>query len=105
MKNELPLVPKNIATELAYAPGSIVSKIIFKNAQTQITLFAVAQGESFEEHTTSKEAIVHILEGEGEFYLKDTWHTFQKDDYFYMPASLIHAIKAKTDFKFLLYLL
>lgn len=103
MKNDLPLIPSDIAGSLAYTTGSIVSKILLKNDTLQITLFAVAKGESFSEHTTSKEALVHILEGNGEFFLKDKWHPFKTGDYFYMPASLLHAIKAHSDFKFLLY--
>lgn len=98
-------MPANVGKSIKYSKGSIVSKIIFKSNELQITLFAVAKGEVFEEHTTSKKAIVHILEGQGEFYLKDKWYTFRTGDYFYMPASLKHAIKTKTDFKFLLYLL
>lgn len=103
MKNELPLIPTNITNNVDYSPGSIISKIIFKNNNLQITLFAVSNGESFEKHTTSKEAIVHILDGEGEFYLNESWQAFKNGDYFYMPASLVHAIQAKTNFKFLLY--
>lgn len=105
MKNEISLIPINIDKSVNYSAGNIVSKIIFKSDNLQITLFAVAEGESFEEHTTSREAIVHILEGDGNFYLKDKWHVFKAGDYFYMPAGLIHAITAKTNFKFLLYLL
>lgn len=104
MKNNIPLIPENIAETIQYSTNSIVSKIIIKNEKLQITLFAVAEGESFEEHTTTKEAIVHIVEGEGEFYLKNEWIDFKTNDYFFMPADLVHAIKAKTDFKFLLYL-
>lgn len=103
MKNNLPIIPENISENIHYSEGSIVSKIIFGNDKLQITLFAVAKEESFDEHTTSKEAIVQILEGEGKFYLKDKWHPFKKGDYFYMPSGLLHAIKPETNFKFLLY--
>ncbi len=104
MKNNIPLVPSDVGEMITYSEGSIVSKIILQSEKLQLTLFAVAQGESFDEHTTTKEAIVHITEGEGEFYLKDKWHLFKAGDYFYMPADLKHAIKATTNFKFLLYL-
>lgn len=104
MKNNLPKIPANITEKINYSAGSIVSSIIFKSAKLQITLFAVAKNESFDEHTTTREAIVHILEGQGEFLLKDKWHDFSEGDYFYMPKNLGHAIKAQTDFKFLLYL-
>lgn len=104
MKNELPLIPQDIADSIEYSAGSIVSKIILKSEKMNLTLFAVAEGESMDQHVTSREAIVHILEGSGEFYLKDTWHEFKAGSYFYMPSGLLHAIKAKTNFKFLLYL-
>jgi len=104
MKNEISLVPIGIGKTIGYSAGSIVSKIIIKNEALQVTLFAVAAGESFEEHTTSKNAIVHIVEGEGEFFLKDKWYDFKPNDYFFMPTGLKHALKTKTDFKFLLYL-
>lgn len=104
MKNDISLVPAGIGETIEYSSKSIVSKIILRNKTLQITLFAVAKGESFEEHTTSKNAIVHIVEGEGEFYLKDRWHDFKSSDYFFMPKGLKHALKTKTDFKFLLYL-
>lgn len=104
MKNNLPTFPENISDNIGYEDGSIVSKIIFNNGKLQITLFAVAKGESFEKHTATKEAIVHILEGEGEFYLKEKWKKFKGGDYFYMPERSVHAIRATADFKFMLYL-
>jgi len=104
MKNNLPAFPENISDKIGYEEGSIVSKIIFNSDKLQITLFAVAKGESFEKHIATKEAIVHIMEGEGEFYLENEWKTFKSGDYFYMPEGMVHALRAKTDFKFLLYL-
>lgn len=104
MKNEISLIPDSITSAVDYSPGSIVSKIILQSEELQITVFAVAKGESFDEHTTTRKAIVHIVEGEGEFFLRDKWHDFSAGDYFFMDENLVHAIKSKTDFKFLLYL-
>ncbi len=103
MTNLIPTQPSNIAEEIAYSKDAIVSKIIVNNGKFQITLFAVDENQSFSEHTTVKEAIVHIVEGEGKFMLGDKWFDFKTNDYFYMPQNLLHAIKAKTKFKFLLY--
>jgi len=103
MKNDISFIPSSIGESVSYSAGSIISKIIYKSDKLLVTLFAVAKGEAIEEHTTTKEAIVHILEGEGKFYLKDQWRDFKAGDYFYMPVNLIHAIASKTDFKFLLY--
>lgn len=104
MKNLLPLSPKQIVQEIEYQKDSIISKVLLQSEKLNLTLFAVAEGQEFSPHTTAREAIVHILEGNGEFMLGDIWHKFRAGDYFYMPEKLLHAIKAKTNFKFLLYL-
>ncbi len=104
MKNLLPLVPKKITEEIEYQNDSIISKVLLQSDKLNLTLFAVAAGQEFSPHTTARQAIVHILEGEGEFMLVDKWHQFSAGDYFHMPEKLLHAIKAKSGFKFLLYL-
>ncbi|MBI5022849.1 MAG: cupin domain-containing protein [Candidatus Magasanikbacteria bacterium] len=104
MKNLLLLSPKQIIQEIDYQSDSIISKVLLQNEKLNLTIFAVAAGQEFSPHTTMREAIVHILEGDGEFMLDTVWHKFSLGDYFYMPEKLLHAIKAKSNFKFLLYL-
>ncbi|HBV57745.1 MAG TPA: cupin domain-containing protein [Candidatus Magasanikbacteria bacterium] len=104
MKNLLPLVPKQIIKEIEYQSDSIISKVLLQSEKLNLTLFAMAAGQEFSPHTTTREVIVHILEGKGDFMLGDVWHKFGPGDYFYMPEKLLHAIKAKSNFKFLLYL-
>ena len=104
MKNLIPLFPKQIIQEIEYQNDSIISKVLLQSEKLNLTLFAVADGQEFSPHTTTRQAIVHILEGSGEFMLVDKWHQFSAGDCFYMPEKLLHAIKAKSNFKFLLYL-
>ncbi len=103
MTNLIPTIPTDLIDQINYSESSIVSKILLNSEKLQITLFAVDKDQSFSEHTTTKEAIVHVIEGDGEFYLKDKWYPFKANDYFYMPQDFVHAIKAKSRFKFLLY--
>jgi quercetin dioxygenase-like cupin family protein len=103
MKNVLPTIPSDIANEIDYALGSIVSKNILISDQLQITLFSVDEGQSFAEHTSSKEAIVHIVEGECRFRLEGKWNVCKVGSFFYMPNGMKHAIEANGKFKFLLY--
>ena len=103
MTNLIPTIPTDLVDQINYSESSIVSKILLNSEKLQITLFAVDKDQSFSEHTTTKEAIVHVIEGEGEFYIKDKWYSFKENDYFYMPPNCIHSIKAKSKFKFLLY--
>ena len=102
--NIISKTPEDISSEIKYQEGAIISKVILKSDELNITLFAVAKGQEFSKHTTTSKAIVHIVEGTGEFMLDEKWHNFQENDYFFMEENLVHAIKAKSDFKFLLYL-
>jgi quercetin dioxygenase-like cupin family protein len=104
IKNLIPSEPENILSLADYSAGSIVSKIMHQSESIQITLFAMAVGEEFSQHAVTRKALVHILEGEGDFMLADKWVTFKGGDYFLMEENLVHAMTAKTNVKFLLYL-
>ena len=104
MKNIIASIPKNINKEIEYQDEAIISKVLLQDEKLNLTLFAVASGQEFLPHTSGKNAIVHITEGQGQFMLGEIWYDFFDNDYFYMPAGTLHAIKAKGNFKFLLYL-
>ena len=104
-QNKLPLAPEKIGKILKYQANAIVSQVLFSDSNLNITLFAVAKGQKFLPHITVKKAIVHMLEGKGSFMLKNKWHNFSGGEYFYMPPKLLHALKAASNFKFILYLL
>ena len=104
MKNSIPTEPKNIVSLADYSAGSIVSKIMYQNEGTQITLFAMAAGEEFSKHAVTRKALIHILEGEGGFMLEEKQVQFKEQDYFLMEENLVHAMTAETNVKFLLYL-
>lgn len=104
MKNIIANIPKNINQEIQYQEGTIISKVLLQDEKLNLTLFAVAEEQEFLPHTSGKNAIVHIIEGQGQFMLEGVWHDFSNNDYFFMPVDTLHAIKAKVNFKFLLYL-
>lgn len=104
MKNILPRVPGQVVEEVVFQVGTIISKVLLQSEKLNLTIFAVAKDQEFSPHTTTKEAVIHILEGEGQFMLGEKWYDFKSGDFFYMPQNYLHAIKAKTNFKFLLYL-
>lgn len=104
MKNILPTTPQNLSSQIDYQADSIISKVLYQDEKMNLTLFAVGQGQEFSPHTTTRKAIVHIVEGEGQFMLGDDWHDFKMNDYFFMEENTLHAIKATRNFKFLLYL-
>jgi quercetin dioxygenase-like cupin family protein len=91
-----------LAESIDYADDSVVSKIIYKNEHTILTLFALSQGQSIAEHTTPFDALVQILDGEAEISIGGKKSQFKSGESIIMPANTPHALYAKTPYKMLL---
>ncbi len=85
-----------------YQDGSIVSReIISKNSGT-VTLFAFASGQGLSEHTAPFDALVQVIEGEGEITISGKPAILGPGEAIIMPANEPHAVRAVTRFKMLL---
>jgi quercetin dioxygenase-like cupin family protein len=83
---------------------SIVSKTIHEDDWMKVILFGFASGQELSEHTASKPAILHFLEGEASVTLGDQSFDVEAGFWAYMPAQLAHSIIAKSPVKMLLLL-
>ena len=102
-KTAFPTGEKFSMTEkVAYAEGSVVSKIIIRNERGNITLFAFDKGEFLSEHTAPFDAIVQVLDGVGEVVINGLPFELHPGESIIMPANIRHAVIAKTRFKMLL---
>jgi quercetin dioxygenase-like cupin family protein len=110
---DVPAPPKggdNWAGELdaiiQFADGGIVSKtLIDRPSLVNISLFAMATGETMSSHAASRPATIHVLGGEGKITIGDTTHDAKRGSFFYMPAGQPHALESTDNMAFLLYLL
>lgn len=97
---------ENLPDLLAAIPDeSIVSRIVYKDDQVNVTLFAFAAGESLSEHTAAVPAILHILSGEATLELGGETFEGQANTWLHMDARLPHSIVARTPLIMLLILL
>lgn len=87
------------------APDSIVSRTVFTSDQVKVTLFGFAAGQELSEHTASKPAVLHFLQGDARLTLGDFETTAKPGAWVHMPANLPHSIYAETPVVMLLYLL
>ncbi|MCB0253051.1 MAG: cupin domain-containing protein [Anaerolineae bacterium] len=87
------------------APDSIVSRTVFTSDQVKVILFGFAAGQELSEHTASKPAILHFLQGDARLTLGDFKTTAKPGAWVHMPANLPHSIYAETPVVMLLYLL
>lgn len=102
-------MPNSKAFEMAnlieYQSGAVVSRVIVKSENGNVTLFAFDQGQELSEHTAPFDALVHILDGEAEIRISGQAHLLKSGQAIIMPANEPHAVRAVTGFKMLLTML
>ncbi len=87
---------------VTYQIGSVVSRQITKAEAGNVTLFAFDKDQELSEHTAPFDALVQVLEGEGEIKISGKPFHMSSGDAIVMPANEPHAVKALTRFKMLL---
>ncbi|AOY60274.1 MULTISPECIES: cupin domain-containing protein [Desulfococcus] len=95
-------VPFNLENSVAYAIGSVVSKTLLKKNAGNITLFSFDAGQGLSEHTAPFDAVVYILDGEGEITIGGKKFDVAAGESLIMPANVPHALHAGKRFKMLL---
>jgi len=56
-----------LAEQVVVQEGQVVSKTLAQNEYVSITLFAFSKGEEISTHDSAGDAMVTVLEGEGQF--------------------------------------
>jgi quercetin dioxygenase-like cupin family protein len=86
-----------------YQDGSIVSRIIIRKPQGNLTIFAFDKGQALSEHSAPFDAMVQVLDGEAEVIIDGkSYHLKGCCDTIIMPANIPHALNASEKFKMLL---
>jgi len=86
-------------------PDSIVSRSIFQDNTCKVILFGFSAGQELSEHTASKPAILHILDGDAHLTLGDEKQDVSAGAWVYMQANVPHSVEAITRLILLLVLL
>jgi quercetin dioxygenase-like cupin family protein len=103
VSGELPAARSVKLTELvAYAPGSVVSRTLVKNAAGTITLFAFDAGQGLSEHSAPYAALVQVLDGAVTLTIGGVPVPAAAGETVLMPANVPHAVHASQRFKMLL---
>ncbi len=103
LKSELPPARAlRLDEELAYVPGSIVSRAIARAPGGSITLFAFDAGQELSEHTAPFHALVQVLDGAVELTIGGERLVARRGETVLMPANVPHALRALAPFKMLL---
>lgn len=81
---------------------SIVSRTVYNGDGLRIVLFAFAPGQELTEHTSTREAIIHVLEGEGMITLGAEQVNAQAGTLIRMAPNLPHSVQAHSPLRMLL---
>lgn len=103
MTGELkPAEALNLADEVEYAEGSVVSRTILQKQVGTLTLFAFDQGQGLSEHSAPFDALVQVLDGEAEITIGGKPIRTKEGQTVLMPANVPHALQSVSRFKMLL---
>jgi quercetin dioxygenase-like cupin family protein len=87
---------------ISYSDASTVSKVVSRNSNGNITLFAFDKGQVLSEHTAPFDATVVVVEGECRITINGVENRLTEGQMIIMPANIPHALEAVEQFKMLL---
>ena len=102
MKNIEKAKVLQLAEQVAYQDGQIVSRTLAQNSAVSLTLFAFARGEEISTHAAGGDAMVTVLDGTGRFTIGNTVHLVHAGETIVMPKNIPHAVYGEERFKMLL---
>lgn len=102
IKNLEPQTVFQIADQVEYLSGQIVSKTLAQNDAHSLTLFAFDKDEEISTHESSGDALVMVLDGTGRFTIDGQPYLLKTGQAIVMPAQVPHAVYAEERFKMLL---
>ena len=91
-----------LAGQVDYVAGSVVSRTLAKKATGTITLFAFDAGQGLSEHSAPYDAIVQVVDGIGTLRIGGKDVVARTGEIVVMPANIPHAVHANERFKMLL---
>ena len=98
------LIP-NMRAEVDVPKDGILSRTVHTDGALTLTLFGFDAGQELTEHTSTRAAIIEVLEGEAEVVLDGDAHRVAAGAWIAMPPAMTHAIRAITPMRMALLLL
>jgi quercetin dioxygenase-like cupin family protein len=86
----------DLRAEVEVPRGGILSRTLHDDDAATLTIFAFDTGQELTEHTSSRAAVIEILEGEAELVLDGERHDGRAGTWLAMAPGTRHAIRATT---------
>lgn len=92
----------NLNDHIEYPTDGVLSKILWKDEACQYSLFCLAAKTEISEHTSTRNATVQVLEGNGSLTLDGEPISLAPGVLIFMAANAPHALSADTNLAFVL---
>jgi quercetin dioxygenase-like cupin family protein len=92
----------NLQQEFELPAKGILSQVLQKDNNVNVTLFGFSAGEELSAHPAPTPAILYFLDGNAEVQLGEDKVNAQPGSFVYMPPMLTHGISAKSPLRMLL---
>lgn len=93
---------KNIKKLIGYSEGEIRSNVLVKNNKLEVTLFCMAKDTEIGEHTSTKQGLVYVVEGQGVFNLEGEEIPMREGTFIQMDENAVHSLKVEENTSFIL---
>lgn len=91
-----------LTDQIDYRPEKFNSKVLFREEDFNIILFALLQGQEIPEHKTPRNAYLQCLEGEVEVSIGGVVQPIKEGGIIQLPKEIMHGMKATLNAKLLL---
>lgn len=95
----------NSAHEVAIQTGAVVSKVVYRDDEIDVTVFGFDRGEGLTEHTAARPAIIQVLSGRLRFTVEGEGTSVVPGTWLHMSAGTPHSLVAEEPTVMLLTLL
>lgn len=87
---------------IEYPRSGVFSKVLFKDNNSQYSLFCLAAGTEIDEHTSTRNAVITVVEGRGNLNLEGKDILLTPGVFVLMLANAPHALQAHQNLAFVL---
>lgn len=85
----------DIVAAVDVQPGAVVSRVVFRDDRTEVTVFGFDAGEGLSEHRASRVAIVQVMKGQLEFVVDGEHFVAEPGFWLHMDPGTPHSLSAR----------
>ena len=84
----------DVASEVEIPPEGTLSRVLYRDEQLRVVVFAFDEGQELSDHTAAKPAVVQVVSGRIRLDLEGDPVEVGPGSWVWMPAHLTHAVFA-----------